>query len=178
VLNPSCLATLTEPYPILPRIPVCDVYSTYASTTLALADVLGSLALRQCKCAPSAQVHNPFPLSLSSAQLDRHSHGTYVSCNCCILGVTLPSHLPRCPEIIPKADEERSSHTPACLSVAIVRVNNCHPFYPSRSSSRIGQIPHWRREINEVVVSNSERPLCVFCRHLWGRQPGKSRLLR
>jgi hypothetical protein len=48
-----------------------------------------------------------------------------------LLGFTLPSCLPSCAKIIPKADEERPSHASARFPLTIVRVNYCHTCYTS-----------------------------------------------
>ena len=92
-------------------------------------------------------------------------HVPGASYNCICKSLTLPSYLPSCPKVLPKADQERPSHPSPCLPVAGLRLYCHHNRYPSRSSSRIRQISQWRRETNQVVGPNRERPQRVFSHH-------------
>ena len=53
------------------------------------------------------------------------------------LQISIPRYLPSCAQIVPKADQEGPSRTPARLPVAIMRFKCRHTCYPSRSSSRV-----------------------------------------
>ena len=91
--------------------------------------------------------------------------------------LTLPSNLPSCPQVLPKADQERPPHPSACPPVAGLRLYYRHTRNSSRSSSRIRQVSQWRREVDQVVGPNCERPQRVFCHHFRWCQSGTSQLL-
>ena len=54
--------------------------------------------------------------------------------------LALPSYIPDCLEILPKADQERPYRTSACLPAPILQFYYCHHYSSTRSSSRIWQI--------------------------------------
>ena len=101
-------------------------------------------------------------------------HVSDASYNRIIKFLTLPSNIPSCHKVLPKADQEGSSRPSACLPVAGLRLHYRHPRHPSRSSSRIRQISQWRREIDQVVGPNRQRPQRFFCHDFWRRQCGTS----
>ena len=122
--------------------------------------------------SPHSQRHQ------SSAQLHTFLHHVSdASYNRIFKFLTLPSNLPSCPEVLPKADQERPPHPSACPPVAGLRLYYRHTRNSSRSSSRIRQISQRRREIDEVVGPNCERPQRVFCHHFRWCQSGTSQLL-
>jgi hypothetical protein len=145
------------------------VWCHWRSPTFWEARPRGSASVR-----PLARAHNPCFPPHPPHNFIGSCHVTDVSYNCSFF--TLPSYLSSCAEVLSKADERGPSGSSTCLPVAIVQVNYRYTCYPSRSSSRIRQIPQRRCETDKVVGPNCKRPQCVFCRHLRGRQPGRSRL--
>ena len=71
-------------------------------------------------------------------------HVSDASYNRIIKFLTLPSNLPSCAEVLPKADQEGPSRSSACLPFAGLRLHYRHHHHPSRPSSRIRQISQWR----------------------------------
>ena len=84
----------------------------------------------------SAQLHR----SLHCHNLLKIYHVSDASYNRIFKFLTLPSYLPSCPKVLPKADQERPSLPPSCFPVAGLRLYCRHNHHPSKSSSRIRQL--------------------------------------
>ena len=108
-------------------------------------------ALATRRGAPSAQSHcphstaaHPPPHNFIDSSSVTIYHVPHASYSRIFKFLTLPSYLPSCPKVLPKADQERPPHPSACPPVAGLRLYYRHNRHPPRSSSTNRQISQWR----------------------------------
>ena len=75
------------------------------------------------------------PIASSVFPVVRSCHVSDIDHNRSFL--TLPSYLPGCFDILPKADQERPTHPSACLPVSILQLHHRDSCSPPRSSARL-----------------------------------------